>query len=70
MSFYNQTIYCPICPMWKTKRGETVGEQLDLSESNYSSCGVDICYCEKCKKYYQISYKVDEITQLDWDLRE
>jgi hypothetical protein len=60
--------YCPTCPPTfrrpKDKPPVRVGERLELTESNYSGCGVDITYCPKCGKGFQISYQVKAITEL------
>lgn len=62
--------YCPVCPPTfrhpKNKEPVRTGVRLELSESNYSGCGVDIAQCPECKKYFQISYKVDKITEVNF----
>lgn len=61
-------ILCPACPQeTKIIRGREVliGKDLDIIETNYSGCGVDIAFCETCQKKYQISYKVDQITEVE-----
>jgi hypothetical protein len=61
--FNNQPIYCPEClPCPHTSNRE--GVQLKLVERNYSGCGVDIASCPMCKKCFQVSYKVNEITEV------
>jgi hypothetical protein len=56
--------FCPRCPEVRNRRGERVGVRLDLIESNYSGCGVDIACCPQCEKRYQISYCVRSIDEL------
>ena len=38
---------------------------LELVRDNYSGTGVDIARCPTCKRLFQISYKVDEIMEID-----
>lgn len=54
---------CPACPRVGTRQGER-GVELEVVRDNYSGCGVDICRCPKCGKYFQVSYKIDEITEV------
>jgi hypothetical protein len=66
MPFYSTgPHHCPNCLKRINKHGREVGEHLTLIESNHSGCGVDIVECTKCKKLFQISYKVDKITEVD-----
>ena len=67
MPFYTCAPCCPVCPEEhvKTARWERIrAPKLVLSESNYSGCGVDIAYCPNCGHEFQVSYKVDEITDV------
>jgi hypothetical protein len=60
--------FCPNCkPVIFEKRNIRTGVKLETISSNYSGCGVDICVCPECKKQFQVSYKVDQITPLDTD---
>lgn len=60
---------CPECPPIKDKKGRIIGPWLRLTERNYSGTGVDMVYCEKCGKGFQVSYKVDQIIRAkDWDV--
>lgn len=59
--------YCPVCPPIQTKRGLRY-HKLELIESNYSGCGVDMAICDKCRRGFCISYKVDKIERdRAWD---
>jgi len=60
--YYNQMISCPNCPKRFNKREEQIGEWLALVESD---CVVDICKCRTCKKTFEVSYKVDQVTELE-----
>lgn len=60
----HEVIECPSCPRWETPRGVERGVEMDEIETNYSGCGVDIYECPKCHKRFQVSYKVDEITEI------
>lgn len=67
--FYtNGSVFCPKCParFRKTKPDERVGVRLECVESNYHGCSVDHALCPECETYFSISYKVDDITELDW----
>jgi len=64
MPFNGQPIYCPHC-LPGPYVSNIMGVELELIERNYSGCGVDIAYCPRCKKGYQISYKVDEIEEVE-----
>ena len=60
--------YCLCCPKWINKNGKEKGQELEITETNYSGCGVDIWSCPECGRGFQISYKVDKITRAeDWD---
>jgi hypothetical protein len=63
--FYcDEYVYCPSCP--KDSKGR--GQDLKLTEANYSGCAVDMANCCECGKGYQISYKIDKIKRADgWD---
>jgi len=51
--------YCPNgCVAFIGRKGPVL-IRLECIVSNYSGCGVDITYCEKCGKKFQISYKVE-----------
>lgn len=58
--------YCPICPpiMIGKKLDRRGNPPLEQEVHNYSGCGVDIARCPECKKRFQISYKVDQITEM------
>lgn len=62
-------ILCPDCPQREKIDGRgnrfIVGSQLTLSELNYSGCGVDHFYCERCNAMFEVSYKVDQITKIE-----
>jgi len=51
--------------MIEGRSGVRCGVQLELGEDNYSGCGVDIAFCPECKKAFQVSYKVDTITEVN-----
>lgn len=59
--------YCPQCPpiMVGKRKDRQVGPALNLVDQNYSGTGTDIVRCEKCHKYFIITYKVDTIKALD-----
>jgi hypothetical protein len=65
--------FCPNCdPVYVFKRPPSyykeevrVGVKLVTESSNYSGCGVDICSCLKCGKTFQVSYKIDEIIEVE-----
>lgn len=68
MSFdTNGPVYCPKCPprFRKSKPDQRVGVHLDCTETNYSGCGVDFGECPECGKRFQVSYKVNEITEIE-----
>jgi hypothetical protein len=66
MPFYTLQPDCPVCPIVLNRRGNKINyAQLILIESNYSGCGVDIAECPNCKKVFQISYKIDEIQEVN-----
>lgn len=56
--------HCPICEPVFNKRKQRIDIPLQLVNENYSGCGVDIGQCTKCQRYFQVSYKVDEITDI------
>ena len=58
---------CPQCPKVETRRGDLRGVTLELIYDNYSGCGVDICRCPQCGKDFQVSYKIDEIIEINFD---
>jgi hypothetical protein len=51
---------CPHCP--HDRRG---GVELTVDADNYSGCGVDICHCPECGRVYQVSYKIDNISEVE-----
>lgn len=70
---HDEEVFCPKCTatyvkdvphfvedksFWQT------GIHLECTGRNYSGCGVDIGYCEKCDRSFQVSYKVDEVTEI------
>lgn len=55
MSSHDIDDWCPEC-------GES---QLNIIERNYHGCGVDIAFCDNCQRTYQISYKIDQITEIN-----
>ena len=61
--------YCPECRPLRNHKGRRIDQPLDLVESNYSGCGVDIAQCPTCGKTFQISYKVAEIIRIGSDDR-
>lgn len=58
-----ERIECPNCPKRETKVGPRGVDMFEV-ETNYSGCGVDIYECLECGKTYQVSYKVDQITEI------
>lgn len=54
---------CPKCPTSFSKAGNIIGSNLMVLDDNYSGCGIDICACEKCGTTFQVSYKINEITE-------
>lgn len=56
--------HCPICPPALNKRGHRIDGPLELVRRNYSGLGVDIAQCPECRRQFQISYKVDKITEV------
>ena len=66
--------FCPKCkPIYYREKVQgiapcglkQVGVMLETTSSDYSGCGVDICFCPECKQKFQVSYKIDEIKQID-----
>lgn len=77
MSLFNETgpHFCPECPPTyrRPKDREQVreGARLQLSESNYSGCGVDMANCPECGRGYEIQYdhKVRRMLRAEsWDV--
>lgn len=67
----NDRIYCPDCGLGKNRRGDTIGTDLELSERNYSGCGVDIMHCPECGHVFEVSFKVDQVKRVpDWEDKE
>jgi len=70
MPFHNNTILCPVCPNDPANQTITEHEiiihevELELAETNYSGCGVDIAVCPRCGRTFQVSYKVDEVMEV------
>ncbi len=62
--------YCPDCPPTLNRKGRRIDRQLDLIESNYSGCGVDMASCPTCGKVWQISYKVAKMVRVpEWEAK-
>jgi hypothetical protein len=64
--FYtHKQVFCPVCPArFHRKNPERrVGVTMDCVESNYSGCMIDIAECTECGKTFQVSYKVDKISE-------
>lgn len=58
--------WCPKCPaIHAGKSGRRIDPPLVEVASNYSGTGVDIASCPRCDKSFQISYKVDEIVEIE-----
>jgi len=57
--------HCPKCPPVINKNGRRIDQPLELVRDNYSGCGVDIAHCPTCEANFQISYKVDEIQEIN-----
>lgn len=57
--------WCPHCPAVVNRRGERCDVALELVVSDYSGCGVDIADCPRCGRTFQVSYRVDAVTELD-----
>lgn len=59
--------YCPTCPPeWIGKNKDRRGDPpLEVVTTNYSGTGVDIVRCPACGKRFQVSYKIDQITELE-----
>lgn len=67
----NDRIYCPDCGLGKNRRGDVIGTDLELTEHNYSGCGVDIMHCPECAHVFEVSFKVDQIKRIpDWEDKE
>ena len=47
----------PACPDCKKRH------TLEVVESNYSGCGVDMVGCNNCKHVFCVSYKIDTLTR-------
>jgi hypothetical protein len=62
--YLNGPVWCPNCEPRFNKHGERVGEHLACMVRNYSGCAVDFGSCQECDKRFQVSYKVDEITEI------
>lgn len=61
--------HCPVCPPVLNKRQRRIDRPLQLVVRNYSGCSVDIAQCPECQRRFQISYKVDEIRDIEKDLQ-
>ena len=66
MFYSTRPHYCPNCEPTVIK-GTTFRVTLSLIEENYSGCGISLAECLSCKKIFEISYKVDEITEVSLD---
>ncbi len=65
MSFSNGLfVFCPKCPPHLTKQKQQIGIHLECTVHNYSGCGVDFGECPECGGRFQVSYKVDEVTEI------
>lgn len=62
--------YCPTCPPVLNKKNRRIDPPLQLLNSNYSGCGVDIAVCSTCQHRFQISYKVDKILDVEQDFKK
>ena len=59
---------CPECPeqfIGKLSK-RRVGQKLELIVKNYSGTGVDIVQCEKCRKQFYVTYKLDTLKEVEW----
>ena len=70
MFYSTEPHYCPKClpKEIKTRSGKIRIERnyLELVEENYSGCGTSIAQCQICRTCFEISYKIDEVRELDW----
>ena len=57
--------FCPNCKPVFFKNDCRIGIRLNLVCDNYSGCGIDHYVCPKCKRVFQVSYKVDEIIPMN-----
>lgn len=65
MSFYTfDPVWCQNCPALYV-RGIQVGVQLICTVRNYSGCSVDFGECPECGKRFQVSYKVNEVIEIN-----
>lgn len=65
MCFYTpETVFCPVCEPEYNRHGTQINGRLECTVSNYSGCMVDFGECPDCGRRFQVSYKVDEITEL------
>lgn len=64
--------YCPVCPpvmVGRNRDRKSSETALEISESNYSGCGVDMANCPKCGRGFVVSYMVKAIThEPSWDV--
>lgn len=60
------TIYCPKCPPHYRKRPphEQDGQLLVVVEQNVGGYDVDHYECPQCQLLFQVTYKVDEVTEV------
>lgn len=58
---------CPECPPDVRRSGRVARPRLNISDTNYHGCGVDIATCPDCGKTFTISYKIDKIERIRQD---
>lgn len=58
--------YCLVCPAEYAGKDHDrrYGVRLVLTESNCSGTGADLADCPRCGRIFQITYRVDKITEL------
>jgi len=55
---HGERVQCPDCH-----------KDLEVSETDYSGCGVDMGNCPRCGKGYEISFRVDTVKrEPSWDV--
>ena len=57
--------FCPNCSQQVNNKGIPVGVRIETIYNNYSGVYCDICKCPECGKKFWVSYKVDEITEME-----
>lgn len=64
----------PYCPnpecTFTNGKGKRFRTALIAYETNYSGTGVDIMYCKRCARVYQVSYEVSNVMRIDPDSME